>query len=161
MVATGQCWAHGGIPMPGGLRGLYGIAGAAKQGTPSFNDGTYSGATVCMRQKFALLTTRAGALFVASYSARNSRSGSRVRGSRMPELRSALPALQRWPMSRGMRAALLIQGLPAAPKLNNVALPEGATTVAVGDSGSILVSRLRTARLRFNCLRMAAMQCSP
>jgi len=139
MVATGPVLGAWWDTNAGGLRGLYGIAGAARQGSPSFNDGTYSGATVCMRQQFALLTTRAGALFVGSIPQRTAAglAGQGIANARIAFSPSCTTALAYVP---GNASALLIQGLPATPKISRVALPGGATAAAVGDSGSILVS---------------------
>ncbi|MGC1293433.1 MAG: hypothetical protein WA869_00200 [Alloacidobacterium sp.] len=139
MVATGPVLGAWWDTNAGGVRGLYGIAGAAWQGKPSFNDGTYSGATVCMRQQFALLTTRAGALFVGSIpqgtaAAVASQGIVNARFSFSPSCTAAVAYVP------GNASALLIQGLPATPKMSSVTLPGGATTAAVSDSGSILVS---------------------
>src|ERR1035441_5454188 len=57
--ALGAWWDAG----AGGLRTVYGVAGAAYQAAPTYADGTYNGAKVCMRKSIALLTTSTGALF--------------------------------------------------------------------------------------------------
>jgi hypothetical protein len=151
MVATGPVLGAWWDTNAGGLRGLYGIAGAAWQGKASFNDGTYSGANVCMRQQFALLTTRAGALFVGSIPQGTAAAvaSQGIVNARIAFSPSCTAAVAYVP---GNASALLIQGLPATPKMSSVALPGGATAAAVGDSGSILVSMAQSGAVAIQLL---------
>lgn len=151
MVASGPVLGAWWDSNAGGLRGLYGIAGAARQGSPSFNDGTYSGATVCMRQQLALLTTRAGALFVGAIpqGTATAVASQGIANAHIAFSPSCTAAVAYVP---GNASALLIQGLPATPKVSSVALPGGATAAAVGDSGSILVSMAQSSTVSIQLL---------
>lgn len=123
----------------GGMRGWYGVAGAAWQGKPSFNDGTYSGATVCMRQQIALLITRSGALFLSGVPQGTvvPVANQGIANARIVFSPSCSTALAYAPGNAG---ALLVQGLRATPRVSSVALPAGTAVAAVADSGSILLS---------------------
>lgn len=139
MVVTGPVLGAWWDSAAGGMRAWYGVAGATWQGRPSFSDGTYSGATVCMRQQIALLITRSGALFLSSVPqgtpAVVASQGSANAGIVFsPSCSTALAYVP------GNIGALLVQGLPATPRVSSVALPAGTAAAVVGDSGSILVS---------------------
>lgn len=139
MVATGPVLGAWWDSSSGGLRTLYGVAGAAWQGKPTFNDGTYAGATVCMRQQIALLNTRPGALFLSNIPQGTavtvtSQGIANARTVFSPSCSTALAYVP------GVAGALLVQGLPAAFKVSSVTLPSGVSTAVVADSGSILVN---------------------
>ncbi len=138
-IATGPvlgAWWDTGIA---GLRTVYGVPGAAYQGQPTFNNGTWSGAAVCMRQQIALLTTSGGALYQAD----------------VPQGQPALVASLGPPRAQvvfspscnvalawapGNSSALVVQSLLSTPQVSSVSLPASASAAAVADSGSILIS---------------------
>lgn len=120
------------------LRTEYGVTGAAREGQASYNNGTYAGAGVCMRQRIALLTTSSGALFLASVpqgTPAEVASQGIAKGQVVfsPTCNAALE------YAPGKSSALLIEGLPSAARVSTVGLPAGVTAAAVADSGSILV----------------------
>ena len=124
----------------GGLRTVYGVAGAAYQGPPVYNDGEYAGAAVCMRANIALLTTASGALYLT-----NVRQGTPtlVTNQGIPNGQtvfspSCASALSYRP---GTAGALLIHGLLSVSRTTvPLVLPITATSAAVSDAGSIVVS---------------------
>lgn len=123
----------------GGLRIINGVAGAASEAKPIYNDGTYTGAAVCMRQSIALLTASSGALFLtrlpqAAPVPVTSQSLGKPQVVFSPSCSAALA------YTPGKSSALLLQGLTAAVHASTVALPGGTATAAVADSGSILAS---------------------
>jgi hypothetical protein len=138
-VVTGPVLGAWWDSVAGGMRGWYGVAGAAWQGKPSFNDGTYSGATVCMRQQIALLITGSGALFLSRVPQGTAVpvANQGIANARIVFSPSCSAALAYAP---GEAGALLVQGLPATPRVSSVALPAGTAVAALADSGSILVS---------------------
>jgi hypothetical protein len=92
-----------------------------------------------MRKQIALLTTRAGALFLSSVpqGTATAVASQGIANARIVFSPSCSAALAYAPGNAG---ALLIQGLPAAPKVSNITFPSGTATAVVADSGSILVS---------------------
>ena len=124
-----------------GLRVVYGIPGAAHQGALVYNDGTYSGAAVCMRRNIVLLQSSAGKLFQAELP---QRVPVPIDGITLlkplvifsPSCSSALA------FSGSSGAAILIQGIDSTPRTLNVALPEGNSVLAVSDAGSFLLSSI-------------------
>jgi hypothetical protein len=123
----------------GGVRGIYGVPGAAWQGKPGFNDGTYSSASVCMRQQVVLLITRTGTLYVSSLPQGTAAAVASpgIANAQIVFSPSCSAALVYGTHSPG---ALLIQGLRGSSKVSSVAIPAGAAAAVVADSGSILVS---------------------
>lgn len=122
-----------------GLRIEYGVAGSASQGPPLYNDGTYSGATACVRKRIALLTTASGSLFLAQLPQGapqliTNQGVTKAQITFSPSCDSALA------FASGNPNALLIQGLLSAPKSSNVLLPENISAIVASDSGSILIS---------------------
>lgn len=126
-------------PVAGGLRIVNGVAGAASQAKPIFNDGTYSGAAVCMRQKIALLTRSSGALFLTSlpHGTPVTVAGEGIADAQLVFSPRCETALEYAP---GKPGALLLQGLLSTPRASAISLPAGTTNAAVADSGSILVN---------------------
>ena len=121
-----------------GLRMVYGVAGAAYQGSPTYSDGTYSGAAACARKNIALLTTPSGSLFSVSLP-----QGKPVAvASNGPSKASIVfsPSCT-WALvyTTGVSKALLVQELLSTPAVTPVALPSGASAIAVADSGSVLI----------------------
>jgi hypothetical protein len=136
-VATGPLLGAWWDASSGGLRAVYGVAGAAWQAKATYNDGTYATATVCMRQRIALLATNRGALFLTGLPqgvpvAVGNEASPQAQIVFSPSCSAALA------YSPGQSAALLLEGLPAAPHTGSVALPAGTATAAVADSGSVL-----------------------
>jgi hypothetical protein len=121
-----------------GLRTVYGVAGAAYQGPPNYNDGSYAGASACMRSNVALLTGPSGSLFTVSLS----RGIPIVIASDVSTNASMVfspSCTSSFVYTRGGSRALLVQGLLSTPKITTVTLPTGTSAAAVADSGSILV----------------------
>lgn len=124
----------------GGLRTVYGVAGAAYQGPPVYNDGEYSGAVVCMRANIAVLTTASGALYLA-----NVRQGTPtlVTNQGIPNAQivfspSCTAALA---YRSGSSAALVLHPLLSSTRTTaTVNVPAATAVAAVSDAGSILVS---------------------
>ncbi len=138
-VATGPLLGAWWDTTAGGLRAVYGVTGAAWQAKPTYNDGTYASATVCMRQRMALLTTSRGALFLTGLPqgvplAVGNEASAQAQVVFSPSCSAALA------YAPGHSGALLLEGLPAAPHTSSVALPPGTATAAVADSGSVLAS---------------------
>ncbi len=122
-----------------GLRTVYGVAGAAHQGVPSFSDGTYNGGAVCMRKDIALLTTPSGSLFSVAL----------PEGEPVEILDNGIPKASlifspscttSLVYTPGGSAALLVQGLLSTPTATPVSLPAGNSAAAIADSGSILIA---------------------
>jgi len=122
-----------------GLRTEFGVAGAAYQGPPAYNDGSYSGGAVCMRKSIALLTTSSGALFSVSLPGGKPQAviAGGIPGSSIAFGPSCTTSLV---YTAGNSHALLVQDLLAAPKIGSVTLPAGVSNVAVSDLGPILVA---------------------
>ena len=121
-----------------GLRTVLGVAGAAYQGPPLYNDGSFTGGSACMRAGVALLRAPSGSLFSVNLSTGNpslAASGVDVNTSMVFSPSCASSLLYK----RGSSQALLLEGLSSTPTVTNVVLPAGAAAVAVGDSGLILV----------------------
>jgi hypothetical protein len=121
-----------------GLRTVYGVAGAAYQGAPTFSDGTYSAGAACIRKNLALLTTSTGSVFSVSLPQGEPQE---VSGSSIPKASivfspSCTTALV---YSPGGSTALLLQGLLSTPSSTAVSVPAGNSAAAVADSGSILI----------------------
>lgn len=137
-VATGPLldawWTKG----SGGLQVVYGVPGAAHQASVGYNDGTYSGATVCMRGGFALLTSSSGV-------------AARVQLPQGSPIQLDLPGISKpvvlfspscssaLEYSSSGSAAVLLQGLPSAPNPVSLTIPEGNSVLAVSDTGSVLL----------------------
>jgi hypothetical protein len=122
-----------------GLRSVYGVAGAAYQGAPTFSDGTFSGGAACMRKNLALLTTPSGSVFSVALPQGEPQ---QVSGSGIPKASilfspSCTTALVYAP---GGSAGLLVQGLLSTPTATAMSFPVGNSAAAVADSGSILVA---------------------
>jgi len=122
-----------------GLRTVSGVLGAAIQGAPTFNDGSYNGASACIRKNIALLSNTSGSLFSVSLPqgtpvaiASNSNPKALIVFS--PSCTSALV------YASGTSAALLVRGLPSAATVTSVTLSTGTSSAVVGDSGSILTA---------------------
>ncbi|MGB6686926.1 MAG: hypothetical protein WBE76_03700 [Terracidiphilus sp.] len=122
-----------------GLRTEFGVAGAAYQGPPAYNDGSYTGAAVCMRKSIALLTTSSGALFSVNLPQGRPQvvATSGIPGASIAFSPSCAAALV---YASGKSHALLVQNLFSTPKTGSVTLPAGVSAAAVSDSGSILVA---------------------
>lgn len=139
-VAAGPMLASWWDASAGGLRTVYGVAGAAYQGPAVYKDGEYAGAGVCMRAHIALLTTTSGALYVADL-----RQGvpAQVTGQGIPQAQivfspSCAAALA---YRSGATGALLVQRLLLSSRgATAVTIPANTTSLAVSDTGSILVS---------------------
>lgn len=121
----------------GGLRAVYGVTGAAWQAKPSYNDGSYANATVCMRQRIALLATSRGALLLTTLPqgvpvAVGNEAGAQAQIVFSPSCSAALA------YTPGQSGAVLIEGLAATPHTSGVALPPGTKIAVVADSGSVL-----------------------
>ena len=122
-----------------GLRTVYGVAGAAYQGAPTFSDGTYSGGAACMRKNLALLTTQSGAIYSVAlpHGVPLEVSGNGIPKASIVFSPSCTTSLMYVP---GGSSALLMQGLLTAPTATPVTFPAGGAMAAVADSGSILVA---------------------
>lgn len=121
-----------------GLRVIYGVAGAAHQGTVDYDDGTYSGASVCMRGGIALLTTKKGAIAKVQLP-----QGSPVAIS-VPNLDKPLilfspSCSSALVYSSTSRAAALVQGLLSSPQVVGANIPAGTSVLGVSDTGSLLL----------------------
>ena len=122
-----------------GLRTVYGVAGAAHQGAPAFNDGSYSSAATCMRKNIALLITPSGSIFSVTLPhgeplAVSSTVISKASIVFSPSCTSSLI------YAPGSSAAVLVQGLLSTPVGSPVILPAGGSSVAIADSGAILIA---------------------
>jgi len=136
-VATGPMLGAWWDTSSGGLRAVYGVPGAAWQAKPTYNDGTYASAIVCMQQRIALLATSRGALFLTGLPqgvpvAVGNEASLQAQIVFSPSCSAALA------YSPGQSAALLLGGLPSTPHSGSIALPAGTATAAVADSGSVL-----------------------
>lgn len=122
-----------------GLRTVYGVAGAAHQGSPTFSDGSYSGGAACMRKNIALLTSSSGSLFSVSLPQGEP---VEVSGNTIPKASiifspSCTTSLVYAP---GGSRGILVQALLSTPTATQVTFPAGNTAAAVADSGSILIA---------------------
>lgn len=135
IVASGPVFAAWWDSTAGELRTVYGVAGAAHQGQPSYGGAT--GAFVCMRKNLGLLTNSAGAFSLATLP-----NGSPVQITNQsipkPQIVFSAACESALIYSPGNTSALLVQGLPATPRVSNITLPALAFGLAVGDSGSVL-----------------------
>jgi len=121
------------------LRTVYGVAGAAHQGTPTFSDGSYSGAATCMRKNIALLTTPSGSIYSVALPhgepvAVSSMAISKASIAFSPSCTSSLV------YTLGSTAAVLVQGLLSTPVGTPMILPAGGSAAAIADSGAILIA---------------------
>lgn len=122
-----------------GLRATYGVLGAAQQGPPAYADGTYSGAAVCGRKSFAILTSPSGEMSFAHLPLGRP-SVIATNGPPSPAIAFSPSCATLIAYAHGSSKALLIQGLPSAPKVAAVTLPAGLEDVRVSDAGAILVA---------------------
>jgi hypothetical protein len=121
-----------------GLRAIYGVLGASQQGLPTYADGNFSGAAVCMRNNAALLTTSSGAIYLANLP--QGRPAAIVNNG-IPKATIVLsPTCASFlAYTPGSSTALLIQELLSVPKVSTVMLPKGTVAATVSDTGTILV----------------------
>lgn len=135
VLASGPVFAAWWDSTAGELRTVYGVAGAAHQGQPSYGGAT--GAFVCMRKSLVLLTDSSGALSLSTLP-----DGTPVpvtnQGIAKPQIVFSAACESALIYSPGDTSALLVQGLPATPSVINITLPASAFGLAVGDSGSVL-----------------------
>jgi hypothetical protein len=126
-----------------GLRIVYGIPGAAHEGALAYNDGTYSGAAVCMRGNVALLQSSSSKLFQARL----------PQGTPIPIDNATIvkPTVVFSPSCSSALAysisggtAVLIQGANSIPKALSLSLPQGNSVLAVSDAGSVLLGSTRS-----------------
>ncbi len=122
-----------------GLRVIYGVLGAAQQGPPTYDDGRFAGAAICMRKSIALLVTPSGAIDLADLPQGRPAavSASGIANATVVFSPSCASSVAFRP---GSSKALLMQGLLAVPKISNVTLPAGVSATAVSDAGAILVA---------------------
>jgi len=121
-----------------GLRVINGVPGAAQQGPPTYADGTFVGAAVCMRKSMALLTTPSGAIYQATLPQGRpvAIADSGISNATIVFSPSCASSLAYAP---GTSQAILMQGLLSARKVSTVLLPPGIAAAAVSDAGAILV----------------------
>jgi hypothetical protein len=122
-----------------GLRTVYGVVGAAHQGSPVFSDGSFSGGAACMRRNVALLTTSSGSVYSAILPLGEAQQVSSNGISKASVLfsPSCTTSLIYLP---GGSAGLLVQGILSNPTATPVSLSAGNFAAAVADSGSILIA---------------------
>jgi hypothetical protein len=140
-VTSGPVLGYMWDPIAAGLRPISGIPGAAHEGGPIYNDGTFSGATVCSQKSYALLTSKTG-----SVSFTNLPSGEPI------QVAAKLSARQQILLSPSCSSALiyapdsangyLIRGLPSTPQTKSISLSTQGSIrgAAVADSGSVLIA---------------------
>lgn len=124
----------------GGLRTVYGVAGAAYQGPAIYNGGEYSGAAVCMRANIALLTTSSGALYVT-----NVRQGVPVQVTNLAMPKAQIVFSPSCDVALGygpdMATAVVIRGILSSGRTSvTLTIPAGTAVTAISDAGSVLVS---------------------
>ena len=124
-----------------GLRVVSGVPGAAIESAPTYANGAYVSASICIRKNFALLMSASGALDAATLPQGEPVTIAHVAApnatiSFSPSCNSVLV------YTPAQTQALLIQGLPADAKTSNVALPAGTSTAIVADSGALLTAAL-------------------
>ena len=122
-----------------GLRTVYGVLGAARQGTPSFADGSYSGGSICMRKGIGLLIQNSGTVLSVSLpdgSPAVIASNSNPRASIVfsPSCTTALV------YASGAQTGLVVQGLLTSPTVASVNMSAGVFATAVADSGSVFTA---------------------
>jgi hypothetical protein len=122
-----------------GLRTVYGVAGAAHQGPPTYNDGSYVGGSVCMRKSIALFAASSGNLFSVSLPQGKPLA---IASKGLPNATIVFSPSCTWSLAyaTGSSTALLLQELLSTPTSTAVTLPAGTSAAAVSDSGSILVN---------------------
>jgi hypothetical protein len=122
-----------------GLRTVYGVVGAAHQGSPVFSDGSYSGGAACMQKNLALLTMPSGSVYSATLpqGLPQEVSGNGIPNASIVFSPSCTTSLIFVP---GGSAGLLLQGLLSHPAATPVSFPLGNSAAAVADSGSILIA---------------------
>jgi len=121
-----------------GLRAIYGVLGAAQQGPPTYEDGTFSNAAVCARKSIALLMTPSGAISLAKLPNGRPVAIANSGLSRATIVFSPSCAISLAFVPGGSKA-LLVRGLLSVPKVSQVALPAGVSAAAIADTGAILV----------------------
>lgn len=137
-VATGpvlDAWWEAGS---NGLRVVYGVPGAAHQGSVDYNDGTYSGASVCMRGGIALLTTEAGAVAQVQLP-QGSPVAIAIPSIRKPLITFSPTCSSALVYSSSSRAAEVVQGLLSTPKVGGLNIPDRSSVLGVSDTGSVLL----------------------
>jgi hypothetical protein len=123
----------------GGMRTVYGVPGAAYEAAPTYTDGPYTNAKVCMRKSIALLTTSAGALFSVSLP-QGSPTMLASHGIANPLIVFSPSCTLALAYAPGNSSALMLQGLLATPSVSALRLPDGVSTAVIADSGSVLLS---------------------
>jgi hypothetical protein len=121
------------------LRLVYGVPGAAVEGPAIDNDGTYSGASACVRGRIAVLTSSAGGLFLGALpqglpSSPTSEKISKPQIVFSPSCTAALA------FSSDGSSGVFLQGLLSAPAAKPILFPEPISAAAVADDGSLLTA---------------------
>jgi len=122
-----------------GIRAIYGIAGAAQQGPPTYADGAFSGAAVCARSSVAILTSSSGEMYLAHLPLGRP-TVIATNGVPSPTIAFSPSCGASIAYTRGGSKALLIQGLLSVPRISAVTLPTGVSDARVSDAGAILAA---------------------
>ncbi len=138
-AATGPLLGAWWDPQAAGLRLVYGVPGAAVEGPAIDNDGTYSGASACVRGRIAVLTTTSGGLFLGALpqglpSSLTSEKISKPQIVFSPSCSAALA------FSSDGSSGILLQGLISTPAAKPISFPEPVSAAAVADDGSLLTA---------------------
>ena len=123
----------------GGLRTIVGLPGASYLGSATFNDGSYSGAVVCRKGTFALLTGTQGQVYFVDLPAgqpiqATAKLSAKQHIAISPSCNSALV------YSSDSKEAFLLQGFSGSPTSKTITTPEHLIMAAVADSGAVLTA---------------------
>lgn len=138
-AATGPLLGAWWDPQAAGLRLVYGVPGAAVEGPAIDNDGTYSGASACVRGRIVVLTTTSGGLFLGALpqglpSSLTSEKISKPQIVFSPSCSAALA------FSSDGSSGILLQGLISTPAAKPILFSEPVSAAAVADDGSLLTA---------------------
>ena len=138
-AATGPLLGAWWDPQAAGLRLVYGVPGAAVEGPAIDNDGTYSGASACVRGRIAVLTTSAGGLFLGALP-QGLPSSLTIEKISKPQIVFSPSCTAALAFSSDGSGGMLLQGLLSRTRCQPHLVSEPISAAAVADDGSLLTA---------------------